>query len=100
MSRLEQLADILCDTEWHTNLELVEKVGHRFGAQILQLRKGESPIDPLKPCWVIKGEPVEGETKGLWRYRLVDFAETYEPEGHKCPNCGWKLTIHDVRQTS
>jgi hypothetical protein len=99
MNRLDQLAAILADGKEHTNLELVEKVGHRFGAQILQLRKGELNEDREQPCWVIEGKPVEGQV-GVWKYRLVGFTETYQTEGHKCPNCGWKLTVHDVRQAT
>lgn len=94
MSRLTQLADVLDDMQWHTNAELVEKVGHRFGAQILELRKGK--LDGL--YWVIEGEPVEGE-KGVWRYRCTDLTDTpYVTHPPICPKCGYQMTIHDVRQ--
>jgi hypothetical protein len=95
VTRLHKLADILEDMNWHTNTELVEKVGHRFGAQVHQLRKGEFDAT----CWVIESMPVEGE-KGIWQFRLTGFATSYTPKSPKCPHCGHTLTIHDVRTQS
>lgn len=93
-SKLELLAAVLEDGQWHTNLELVEKVGHRFGGQLLQLRKGEFG-DGL--CWVVE---TERTARADWRYRLVDFQDSYAPNSPCCPNCGTKLHIHDIRQAA
>ena len=32
MTKIEQLAGLLSDGEWHSTSELVEQVGHRFSA--------------------------------------------------------------------
>jgi hypothetical protein len=93
MTRLEQVANVLKDQEWHTSTELVEKTGHRFGACILELRKGKLDGE----CWVIAGEPVVNEV-GTWRYRLCGFAGRYRPNTPTCPKCGYHLRMTDVRK--
>jgi hypothetical protein len=91
MTRLEQLAEVLRDGEWHTNVELVEKAGHRFGAAILQLKKGEHDGN----CWEIERENMGA--KGLVRYCLVGFRSSYRANAPKCPKCGTQMEVQDVR---
>lgn len=91
---LNKLIDVLRDGQWHTNWELVEKVGHRFGASILILRRGEGPDGEH---WKIQGEAVRGEKPGEWRYRHVGYVGGYRTRAPQCPKCGTKMHIADVR---
>lgn len=89
-----KLIEVLKDGQWHTNWELVEKVGHRFGASILILRRGEGPDGEH---WKIQGEAVRGGKAGEWRYRHVGYAGGYRTKAPKCPKCGTKMHVTDVR---
>ncbi len=94
-TRLQALASILVDQQWHTSTELAEKVSHRFGASILELRKGKHD----GTCWVIEGEAIGGDDDGEWRYRLVGYAEDYKTKVPHCPKCGTEMVIEDARRT-
>lgn len=63
-TRCERLRELLGDGKWHTMDELREVAGWRYGARLLELRRG---ID--------KGPPLEVETRmtggGLYEYRAV-----------------------------
>jgi hypothetical protein len=91
MTNLEALANALEDRGWHLSTELAQVAGHRFGAQILLLRKGAHD----DRCWDIKAERTD--VKGVWRYRLEGFTSSYTPKTPYCPKCGHKLHVEDVR---
>jgi hypothetical protein len=92
MTRLESLASVLRDRQWHTNTDLATSVGHRFGAQLLQLRSGQ--YDGLQ--WKVQKERTT--TKGIWRYQFIGrTSKPYKPQSPTCPNCGTKLHIRDDR---
>jgi hypothetical protein len=87
MTRLQQLAAALSDGQWHTNTELFEKAGPRFGAAILNLREGKHDGEH----WIIEGEAIPGEP-GKWRFRHTGFSGRYRPNSPRCPKCNTKMT--------
>jgi hypothetical protein len=92
MTRLETLAETLKDRQWHTGPDLAVTVGHRFSAQLLQLRSGA--YDGHQ--WKVKKERTTA--KGVWRYQFIGrTTQPYEPQSPTCPNCGTKLHIRDDR---
>ncbi len=60
----EALRRVLDDGRWHSNVELAASVGQRFGARLMEIRRGEDGGPPLD---VVK-ERVNGEGS-VWRYR-------------------------------
>lgn len=54
----EALADLLADGQWHTNSELHEVAGFRYGARLLELRQAGH---------VIHAQDI---ARGRWRWRL------------------------------
>lgn len=73
MSRACALRVALGDGQWHTSTELAKAVGHRFGASILIVSRGEDGCAP----WLIRRERVK--TNGsVWRYKFERLALPHE----------------------
>lgn len=63
VSRARALREVLADGAWHTSTELARRVGHRFGAAILSLRRGDDGGPPL----LIRKQKIR-EDGSLWAY--------------------------------
>lgn len=66
------LRDLFSQDRWFTNVELARLVGQRFGARILELRRGEDGGEPLD----IEKRRLN-EAGSCWAYRCVG---TIRPE--------------------
>lgn len=71
----DTLRELLSDGEWHTNGELIEKCGPRFGARLLELRRGVGDGGAEKTVHVVQ------TGVGAYRYRL-DEGGAVDPDCH------------------
>jgi hypothetical protein len=62
-----RLRALLADGQWHSALELVDAGGLRYGARLLEIRRG---LDGA-PALDVQGEAHEYRGRTVWRYRAA-----------------------------
>lgn len=65
-TQASRLRAVLADYRWHTGRELARRVGWRFSAALLIVRRGEDGDAP----WEVQAERLTSDGS-QWRYRLV-----------------------------
>jgi hypothetical protein len=76
MTQVDKLVEILKDYKPHTTTELKKRVGHRFGASLLTLRKKQG-------LNIISTKL----NKTDWEFRWDGFTDSYTPNRQHCPGC-------------
>jgi hypothetical protein len=62
-----RLRRLLADGTWHSTGELIEAAGHRFGARLLEIRRGRDG----RPVLAIEREQRREGGRQVWFYRAV-----------------------------
>jgi hypothetical protein len=78
-SNRDELREILSDGKAHTNVELTERAGFRFGARVLEMRRGDTTHPPV----VIHRYSGEG---GVWLFKASPDG-SFDPGCDSCPRC-------------
>lgn len=72
-----RLRRLLSDAQWHEVAELVAAGGLRYGARLLELRRGLDGRPPVD----VESEPYARGRRAAWRYRIAPG----EPAGRSSP---------------
>lgn len=89
LTRAAKLREVLSDGMPHTSTELARLVGHRFGAAILTVRRG----DDMEPAWDITKRRLRDDGS-VWEYQLVGLA----PPGGVRPRPSYGQLLSECRR--